>query len=275
VLILVLLAAGLVLPAPAAAAERWQWPLEPHLLRPFHTVADRFARGQHRGIDLGASVGTPVRSACPGVVRFAGTVGSAGRTVSVACGPLVATYLHLDTLAVRAGRSVSAGAPLGAVGRSGSPRDLRPHVHLGARVAATGRYVDPLGLMRGARRATPPPGLVPAPRRAPPPLAPPRLRPQPAPLRARPRVGAPAPVSQPRPGRPRVPAPPPLRAPGLVPLPVGASTAATPASATPVLAWFGLALLAVATPLGALARRRRRREGAGVVRLSAGRLVRR
>ena len=65
-----------------------------------------------------------------------GARAAGGRTVSVRCGGLVATYQHLGGVAVaaRAGRHG---------GRADRPcRDapgLGPHVHLGARVAATGR----------------------------------------------------------------------------------------------------------------------------------------
>ena len=169
-----------------AQASPWRWPVDGDPVRRFAVGPDRFAAGQHRGVDLAAPVGAPVRSACTGVVRFAGAVGDAGRTVSVTCGGLVASYLHLGSVAVRRGERVAAGDGLGTVGRSGRPRGA-PHLHLGARRAAGGGYVDPLTLLgRTPADPSPPlgvaprPGLEPRPR----PVAVPRPRVRPAPRAA-------------------------------------------------------------------------------------------
>ena len=138
-------------------------------MRPFAVGPDRFAAGQHRGIDLAAPPGARVLAACGGRVSFAGRVPRGGRTVSVRCGSLVATYQHLGSVAVARGQIVMAG---GRIGRAGRARPA-PHVHLGARVAATGEYRDPLALFAGAPRG--PLAPIPAPRRAPP-VPPPRGR---------------------------------------------------------------------------------------------------
>jgi hypothetical protein len=231
----VLLLAALALPAPAGAAASpgWARPVPGPVLRPFHLAADRFARGQHRGVDLGAPPGTAVRAACTGDVRFAGTVPAGGRTVSVRCGPWVATYQHLAAIAVGRGRHVPRGARLGASGLSGLSAGERAHLHLGARVAATGRYVDPLGLLGGAPRPVTP-LLRPARRpRAPAPLGP---APRAVPVRAGLRVPVPGRVAAPWGGPVRAP-------PGRPPWPV----------------WVGLACLAPAIGVGGLARRRARR----------------
>ena len=116
------------------------------MLRAFAVGPDRFAAGQHRGADLGAPAGARVRAACGGRVSFAGRVPGGGRTVSVRCGALVATYQHLGGVAVRRGQRLLPGGPIGTVGRARPS----PHVHLGARDAATGAYVDPLTLFGGA-----------------------------------------------------------------------------------------------------------------------------
>ncbi len=71
-LVLLLALATLVVPADAAAA--WRWPLRGEVITPFRLAANPFAAGQHRGIDIAAAPGAPVRSACPGRVRFAGRV---------------------------------------------------------------------------------------------------------------------------------------------------------------------------------------------------------
>src|SRR5918997_2595990 len=181
VLVLVAVAvtpAGVVSPSGAAgaAARAWQRPVDGPLLRPFSVGPDRFAAGQHRGVDLAAAPATRVRAACGGRVGFAGRVPRGGLTVSVRCGRLIATLQHLGAIGVRRGQLVRPGA---LIGWAGSAR-ARPHVHLGARVAATGAYVDPLDLLAGAPRAVPPPAAV---RRPPPLRSPPVSRP---PLRVRP-----------------------------------------------------------------------------------------
>jgi hypothetical protein len=188
------------------------------VLRPFTLSADRYARGQHRGVDLGAAPGAVVRSACPGLVTFVGRVPGGGLTVSVRCGGLVATYQGLARIAVRAARRVDRGAPLGAAGRSGDPRDRRPHVHLGVREARSGRYLDPLTFLRGGPPAAPlPPAAVPAWRRTDPPLVAPRP------------VTGPAPRPAPAPWTPRSPAAGPGRAPARVPLAPAAGPRRVPA----------------------------------------------
>lgn len=220
---------ALVAPAAAASSAEWIWPVSGPVLVPFTVVASPFARGQHRGIDIGAPVGRRVRSACPGHVRFAGTAGPSGRTVSVACDDLSVTYLHLAAISVRRGQSLGRGALLGMVGRSGSPRIATPHLHLGVRrIASRWSYVDPLSLL------PPPDGRAPTP----------------APLGPAPR----APAN-------------PLPAPALAPLrPAPVRPAVAPAWTPPTVAWGGLALLAMALPaLGLRAARRRHSRSGGRV----------
>jgi murein DD-endopeptidase MepM/ murein hydrolase activator NlpD len=159
--VLVLTAA---LPAAAGAAP-WRAPVPGAVVRGFDAGATPYAGGAHRGVDLAARPGDRVRAACAGIVRFAGRT-PRGPAVTVRCaGGIDATHLGLEALRVRAGRSVTRGAPLGTVaarGEDGGP----PHVHLGARRGR--RYLDPLALI-GAGRATPPPPLAPrAPHRRPP-----------------------------------------------------------------------------------------------------------
>ncbi|MFA9270521.1 MAG: M23 family metallopeptidase [Baekduiaceae bacterium] len=162
-----------------AHAAPWRPPVDGEPARRVAVGSDRFAAGQHRGVDLAAPVGTPVRAACGGRVRFAGTVGDAGRAVSVTCGRLVASYLHLATIDVRRGGWVPPGTRIGTVGRSGRPRGA-PHLHLGARRVADGRYVDPLTLLGAAPGPAPP--VAPPPGRA----RRPGLEPRAVPVRPRP-----------------------------------------------------------------------------------------
>ncbi len=202
-LVLSMTVACLVAASPAAARERWLWPVRGPVIGRFELGPDRFAAGQRRGIDIAAPLGAPVRSACPGRVSFAGTVGASGRVVAVACGSLSATYLHLGRVAVRRGRLVAAGEPVGTVGASGRPREATPHVSLGARVRARPHgYLDPVRLL-GADPPVPPPALR-APRPGRPRAIGPPSAPAPAPL------GAPVPLEVARAAPPA-----PVAAPGL------------------------------------------------------------
>jgi hypothetical protein len=121
--------------------------------RPFAYGANPFRAGWHRGVDLAAPVGAPVRAACPGVV-----VTARPGVVTLRCGPWRVTHLPLGSVAVRAGASVRAGHLVGTVGAGGEHRGL----HLGVRRAGDRfAYVDPLLFLTNGTR-TPP--TVPAPR---------------------------------------------------------------------------------------------------------------
>ncbi len=177
-----------------AAADRWRWPVAGDVLTAFANAGGPYAAGQHRGIDIGAAVGTPVAAAVAGHVRFAGLVGSSGLTVSVrtADGRFDTSYLHLSTASVRAGRTVAAGEQIGAVGTSGRRSTAAPHLHFGVRDAGTRRYRDPLDLLpplpgfRDAPRGVP--VTVPVPVRVGP--APQPVRPHRFPVRTRAAVPA-------------------------------------------------------------------------------------
>ncbi len=213
--------------ASRAAARGWERPVEGAVLRAFAVGADRFAAGQHRGVDLAAPPGAPVRAACDGRVSFAGRVPGGGRTVSVRCGRFVATHQQLGAIAVRRGRVVIAGARIGTVGRARPS----PQVHLGVRDVSTGAYVDPLALLDGSAPAPLPP--LGGARRAPPlGPAPPARRPL--------RVG-PAPRELP------------------VVRPLAVPVVAVERLPWPV--WLGLALVGLGLPLGGgfVTLRRRRR----------------
>ncbi len=144
-----------------------------------------FEAGRHRGVDLAAAPGAPVRAACTGPVAFAGRIGSSGGVVTLRCGPWRVTHMPLATITARTGREVSRGAIVGALAASSTHEGL----HLGMRRDGTRfDYVDPLRFL--ARRSPPVP-LGRAPRAAPPRRAPPRSGP---PRVVRP---APRPVSSP------------------------------------------------------------------------------
>ncbi len=249
--------------ASAAPAERWLRPVPGEVARSFsYSRAAPFARGAHRGADLAARSGTPVRSACAGTVVHAGPVADQGQVVSVRCGDRRVSYLPLARVAVRAGAVIRAGASIGTV--AAGHRGL----HFGVRREADRfGYEDPLRMLAPPARP-----------RAPTPVAVPHRPPRPAPVAVPHRPPRPAPVAVPH----RPPRPAPVAVPHRPPRPAPRSVRRVPAPLRPAPAdriapwpvWAGLALLlAGATGSGTVVvRRRRDREataGAAVTRAAA------
>ena len=178
-------------PVPDPAAEpsaSWRPPVPGAVTRGFDPGRP-FEAGRHRGVDLAASRGTPVRAPCAGAVAFAGAVGSAGRVVTLRCGPWRVTHLPLATIAVQPGAAIRAGALLGMVAASSEHHGL----HFGVRrEGARFGYADPLRFLAPTTAPSPPLG------RAPRPTPTPSPRPPLPPAGSRPLV-APRPVVAPRP----------------------------------------------------------------------------
>jgi hypothetical protein len=211
-------ALAFLLLVPPAWAE-WTWPVRGEVITPYRNGGDPYASGQHRGIDIAAATGTTVVAATSGEVRFAGTAGSSGLTVSVrtADGRYDTSYLHLSSTSVREGDRVAAGQPLGAVGTSGTRSATEPHLHFGVRDAGSRHaYHDPLGFLPPPT-ATQPPRGAPAPEPAPVPISPAPAPAPAAPVTRRVPVRAPAPRRVPVGAPRRVPAEGPRRVPAGAP----------------------------------------------------------
>jgi hypothetical protein len=180
------LTAALALASAAPAEAAWVWPVEGDVITPYRNGTDPYASGQHRGIDVAAAVDTPIVAAAGGDVRFAGTAGSSGLTISIRTRDGYDTsYLHLSTLAVRAGARVAAGERIGAVGTTGIRSATAPHLHFGVRDAGTDHsYHDPLTFLPAPPAAPAPHSPAPAPAPAP--------APEPAPPAAAPLTPTPA-----------------------------------------------------------------------------------
>lgn len=94
----------------------------------------------HRGVDIGAPAGAPVRAVQDGVVQFAGQRDGYGNVVVVDHGGGRSTlYAHCQDVLARAGDSVRAGQAVATVGSTG--RSTGPHLHF--EVREDGRAVDP------------------------------------------------------------------------------------------------------------------------------------
>jgi len=155
VLVLVLVCAGVLAPAPATAepvgpgaTALWVRPLPSGpVARPFQPSPSPYAAG-HRGVDLAGAPGSPVLAAGDGVVVFAGMV--AGRpvvSIDHADG-LRTTYEPVDP-SVAAGQPVARGSPIGTLlpGHAGCP--AAACLHWGLRRGAI--YLDPLSLLEVPR----------------------------------------------------------------------------------------------------------------------------
>lgn len=127
-------------PTPSGVATAAAAPVGGRVLRPFDPPATPYGRG-HRGVDLAAQPGEPVRAALAGTVTFAGRV----------AGVTWVTVTHADGLATTYGGfvpSVQAGDHVGLGARLGRAGD-RARLDWGAR--RDGRYIDPLLLLGGWR----------------------------------------------------------------------------------------------------------------------------
>ena len=177
---LALLVVMLVLWVPSAAA--WTWPVSGPVLQGFSfDPAHPYAGGVHRGIDVGGDPGAPVLAPAAGIVSFAGTVPTSGKSVTIdTADGLSVTLTHLGSIAVAKNAAVAEGAVVGTVGPSGTPELDVPYVHLGIRSAADPQgYLDPLAFLPVA---APPIVAAPAaaPAAAPPVAAAPPAEPAPA-----------------------------------------------------------------------------------------------
>lgn len=109
----------------------------------------------HKGLDLGAARGTPVRSIASGKVVYAAdtrlrsrfiqapwyTIGG-GNVVLVDTGNgIIEEYAHLDSINVRAGQIVTKDQLLGAVGSTGDATG--PHLHFATFDKSKNAFTDP------------------------------------------------------------------------------------------------------------------------------------
>jgi lipoprotein NlpD len=117
-----------------------QWPLRGVLYARFGNKG----KEPHDGIDLAAPAGTPVKTALPGTVMFAGEQKGYGLIVLIDhSDKLVTLYAHNRDLRVKTGQTVREGQVVSTVGDSG--RTSGPHLHF--EVRQNGVPVDPLKLL--------------------------------------------------------------------------------------------------------------------------------
>ena len=94
----------------------------------------------HSGLDIGASLGTPVVAPAAGVVSFAGPQGEYGLTLVIEHGnDIRSLYAHLSRIEVEIDQTVEPGAVVAHTGSTG--RSSGPHLHY--EIQLQGRAVNP------------------------------------------------------------------------------------------------------------------------------------
>ena len=98
----------------------------------------------HKGIDIAAPGGTPIRAAADGIVVESGWHGGYGNLIIIDHGNNVKTYYgHCSKIYVSAGQSVTAGDTIGAVGTTGN--STGNHLHFEIRL--NGEQINPQKFM--------------------------------------------------------------------------------------------------------------------------------
>lgn len=120
-------------------ADALHWPIDD----------GRFGRGiqyegrriRHRGVDVTATVGTPIRAVADGLVAYANNeVQGYGNLLILLHGDEVSAYAHLSEIRVHAGQVVRQGQHVALAGNTGISRG--PHLHFEWR--SEGQITDPM-----------------------------------------------------------------------------------------------------------------------------------
>lgn len=120
----------------------WPCPSSHNVTSPFgdRNSPTAGASSNHKGIDIGASSGSPIVAAAAGTVTVSTYSESAGNYVTIDHGNgFYTVYMHASARYVKVGQKVSAGQQIAAVGSTG------PHLHFG--VMKNGVYVNPMNYL--------------------------------------------------------------------------------------------------------------------------------
>ncbi|GGJ48949.1 hypothetical protein GCM10010121_070130 [Streptomyces brasiliensis] len=153
-------------PGPPVPVIARAWPVGTHptVVRGWDPPATPYGRG-HRGVDLAAPPGTPVRAVAPGRVSFAGQVAGRGVVSVTLTGTDLRTTYEPVHPSVEKGDEVEAGEAVGVVEATGAHCG-RVCLHWGLLRGET--YLNPLGLLppwllhSGPSRLLPVLGIPPA-----------------------------------------------------------------------------------------------------------------
>ena len=109
-------------------------------------------RPNHKGWDIAAPTGTPVKIPLAGNVTFAGATPGFGNHIEVDHGDgKKTTYSHLSKINVAQGQAVTPGQVIGAVGNTGESRGS--HLHFGIKEGS--QNIDPITFFKTKPRDTP------------------------------------------------------------------------------------------------------------------------
>ncbi|MBM76176.1 MAG: hypothetical protein CMK59_12305 [Proteobacteria bacterium] len=97
------------------------WPTRGRLIRGFGNQTDPYTGEaiQNLGIDIEASIGTPVKAVADGTIQLSQFITAYGQTVAVMHGDYTTVYAHLSVLRVKKGDYVQQGQTIGLVGNTG------------------------------------------------------------------------------------------------------------------------------------------------------------
>ena len=137
---------------PLLLGATWVSPVASTSLQAVFVPAEAYGSG-HRGIDLSAQPGSPIRAVADGRVALAGPV--AGKPVVVlvvddpAVGHIRVTYEPVNP-AVKVGDLLRAGQQIATLAGTGGHCGRPPHcLHLGLK--QSGRYLNPTGFLGSGR----------------------------------------------------------------------------------------------------------------------------
>jgi murein DD-endopeptidase MepM/ murein hydrolase activator NlpD len=130
-----------------ATGSLLDWPVRGPISSPFgnrvHPVFK--TKSHHSGIDISVPLGTPVLSAGPGEVLYAGWQRGFGQVIIIDHGRNISTvYAHLDSMNVKEGTAVKSGTKIGTVGKTGTTTGY--NLHFEVRVGAEAR--DPMRYLK-------------------------------------------------------------------------------------------------------------------------------
>lgn len=118
---------------PTQLESGWYTPVTKYSMTARFGVPGSWASGHHTGLDLATNEGRTVRAATDGKVVSAKYEGAYGNLVKLKIGPKTEIWMaHLNSVEVKKGDVVKAGAAIGTVGMTG--RTSGPHLHLEVRV---------------------------------------------------------------------------------------------------------------------------------------------